>query len=130
MFVIDTLLNNDVMLKEFLKHGGVCHQNIKYSPAVYKEHCPTEVGKRLLLNEYDQYVGDDIAIFVDILVVDNNTRSPNKFIQVQHQIIGIIADNKVEHFPDLGHTIQNCSNNFYALKIKAMNFVVKIFLIQ
>ena len=110
MFGVDTVINNDVMVKEFLKLGGVCHQNSKYSPAVVKEYCAAEVGKRLLLNEDDQYVGDDIAIFVDILVADNDTRYPKKFIQSQHQIIGTPADNKVEHFPYLGNTIKNCSN--------------------
>ena len=106
------------MIKEFLKHGGVCHQNSKYSPEVSKEHSAEEVGERLLLNKDDQYLGDDIAIFVDILVADNDTRSQKKFIQSQHKIIGTPADNKADYFPDLGHTIKNCSNEFYALKKK------------
>ena len=107
LFGIDTVLNNDVMNKKFLKHGGVFYQNSKYSPAFAKEYCAAEVGNRLLLNEDDQYVGDDIAIFVDILVADNDTRSPNKFIQSQHQIIGTPANNKAEQFTDLSHTIKN-----------------------
>ena len=56
------------------------------------------------MNEYGQYAGDDIAIFVDILVADNDTWSPKKFIHVQHQIIVTPAENKAEPFPDLGHT--------------------------
>ena len=63
MFGIDTVLNNDVMVKEFLKHSGVCHQNSKFSPAVAEEFCAAEVGKRLLLNEDCQYVGDNIRFF-------------------------------------------------------------------
>ena len=63
VFGLDTVINNDVMVKEFLKHGGICHQNSKYSPAVAKEHCAEEVVKRLLLNEDDQYFGDDFAFF-------------------------------------------------------------------
>ena len=69
----------------------ICHWNSKYSPAFAKEYCSAEVGKRLLLNEDDRYVGDNIAIFVDILVANNNKRSPKKFIQSQHQIIGTPA---------------------------------------
>ena len=84
MFGIDTVINDDVMVKEFLKHGGVCHQNSNYSHAVAKEHCATEVRKRLLLNKDDQYVGDDIAIFVDTLNAVNDTRFPKKFIQSQN----------------------------------------------
>ena len=75
-------------------------------------------------------MGGDIAIFVDLLVADNDTRSPKKFIQNQHQIIGTPAENKAEQFPDLGHTIKICSNKFYALKNKKNNCMVKIFLIQ
>ena len=70
------------------------------------------------MNEDDQYVGNDIAIFVDILVADNNTRYQKKFIQIQHQIIVTPAENKLEHFPYLGHTITSFSNKFYALKNK------------
>ena len=39
VFGVDTDINNDVIIKEFLKHGGVCHQNTKYSPAVDEEYC-------------------------------------------------------------------------------------------
>ena len=74
------------------------------------------------MNEDDQYWGDEIAIFIDVLVADNDTRSQKKFIQSQHKIIGTPADNKAEHFPDLGHTIKNCSNKFYALKNKNNEF--------
>ena len=63
-------------------------------------------------------MGGDIAIFVDILVADNYTRSPKKFIQSRHQIIGTSADNKEEHFPEVGHTIKNLSNKLYELKSK------------
>ena len=91
VFGIDTVINNDVMVKEFLKHGGVCHRNSKYSPAVAKEYCAAEVWKRLLLNEEYQYVGDDISIFVDILFAEKDTRSPKKFIHIQHQIIWTTA---------------------------------------
>ena len=70
------------------------------------------------MNGDDQYVGDEIAIFVDILVAENDTRSPKKFIQIQHQFIWTPADNKSEHFPDLGHTIKKCRNKLYALKEK------------
>ena len=63
------------------------------------------------MNEDDQYVGDEIPIFVDVLVADNYTRYPKKFIQSQHQIIGTPADNKAEHFPDLGHTIKIAATN-------------------
>ena len=82
-----------------------------YSPAFAKEYCAAEVGKRLLLNEYDQYVGDDIAIFKDVLVADNDTRSPKKFMVIQHKIIGTPTDNKAEHFPDLGHKIKIAASN-------------------
>ena len=34
VFGLDTVLNNDIMEKEFLKHDGVCHQNSKYYPEV------------------------------------------------------------------------------------------------
>ena len=70
------------------------------------------------MNEDDQYVGGWHCIFLDILVADNDTRSPKKFIQSQHLIIVTPADNKAEHFPDLGHAIKNCNNKFYALKNK------------
>ena len=70
------------------------------------------------MNEYDQYVGDDVEIFLDISVSDNDTRSPKKFIQTQHQIIRIPADNKAEHFPDLGHTIKIAAINSMPKKIK------------
>ena len=81
------------------KNDGVCHTNSKYYPAVAEEYCATEVGKRLLLNEYGQYVGDYIVIFVDILVADNDTWYPKKIIQSQNQIIGSPADNNKEQFP-------------------------------
>ena len=51
-------------------------------------------------------MGDDIVIFVDILVSDNDTMSTKKFIHIQHQIIRTPLDNNAEHFPDLGHTIK------------------------
>ena len=94
VFGVYTVINDDVMLKEFLQHGGLCHQNRKYSTAVAKEYFAAEVGKRLLLNEDDQYVGDAIAIFIDVLVANNDTRSPKKLIESQHQIIGTPAENK------------------------------------
>ena len=56
-------------------------------------------------------MGDDIAIFVDVLVADNDTRSPKKFIQSQHQIIGKPANNKAEHFAELGHKIKTAATN-------------------
>ena len=71
------------------------------------------------MNEDYQYVGDKIANFVYVLVADNDTRSPKKFIQSQHQTIGTPADKKAEHFTDLGHTIKNCRKKFYALKNKS-----------
>ena len=98
VFGVDSVINNDVMVKEFLKHGGACYPNSIFSLSVAKEYCAAEVGKRLLLNEYDHYVGDDIATLVDILVADNNTRSPKKFIQSQNHIIGTPSDNKSKHF--------------------------------
>ena len=70
------------------------------------------------MNEKDQYVGDDFAIFVHVLVAENDTRSPKKLNQSQHEFIVTPADNKAEHFPDLGHTINNCSNESYTLKNK------------
>ena len=70
-----------------------------------------EIGNKILLNEDDQYLGDNIATFVDILVADNDTSSPKKFIQSQHQVIGKPADNKEETFPDLGHTIKITATN-------------------
>ena len=36
VFGVDTVINNDVMVKEFLKHGGVFNQNSKYYTAVAK----------------------------------------------------------------------------------------------
>ena len=57
-------------------------------------------------------MGDDVAIFLDISVAGNDTWYPNKFIQSQLLTIGKPADNKAEHFPDLGHTIKNCRNEF------------------
>ena len=62
MFGVDNVINNDFMVKEFLQHCSVCHQNSKYSPSFAKEYCDAELGKRLLFNEDDQHVGDDIAI--------------------------------------------------------------------
>ena len=56
------------------------------------------------MNEDDQYVGDEIVIFVDILVADNDTKYPKKFIQSQHQIIGTTSDNKAGYCPDIVHT--------------------------
>ena len=112
VFAVDTVINNDVIVKEYLKHGGVSHQNSKYSPAIAEEYCASEVWKRLPLNEDDQYVGDEIAIFVNILVADNDTRSPKKFIQSQHQTIFTPADNKTEHFSDLGRTKKIAATNY------------------
>ena len=111
MFGVDTVINNDVTVKEFLKHGGVCHRNSKYSPAFAAEYCAAKVVMRLLLNEDDQYVGNDIAIFVDILAADNNTRSPKKFIHSQHQIIETPADNKAGNFPEFGYTLKIAATN-------------------
>ena len=98
MFGVDTVINDDLIVKELLKHEGVWHQNSKCSPAVAEEHYAEEVGKRLLLNEDDQYAGDDVAISVDILVSDNDPMSPKKFIQSQHEIIGNLHTTKQNTF--------------------------------
>lgn len=102
-----------------MKHDGKCTRSASYGPGSAEEHQAGDSGKRLLLDASGKYHGDDVAIFVDQVVADNDTRGPDNFIATQAEIIGPNADGIADHLPDIGHVIKLISNSLY--KVRAVD---------
>ena len=93
-----------------MAHDGHCYRNSNLQPASAEEPQSIMVAKSLLLNEQNDYLGDDIAIFGLNVSADNDTRAPSAFIREQNRIIGNSADGLADHSPDKGH-VMKCNNN-------------------
>lgn len=103
-----------------MKHAGMCFRNTKFGPAVSEEYAAIEAGRRLMYDDDGKYRGDDSAVFLDLVVADNDVRAPNNLIKEQHDIIGKAADGVAEHIPDIGHVIKDCNNELYTDLWKSM----------
>ncbi len=68
------------------------------------------VAKSLLLDNWGNYVGNEIAIFGINISANNDTRAPSSFIREQKRIVGDTADGLADHSPDRGH-VMKCNNN-------------------
>jgi len=64
------------------------------------------------------YVGDDLAVFADIIVGDGDTKAAKKFIAEQIAIIGEMAADIAQCFPDIGHAVKSISSEWYRLAEK------------
>jgi hypothetical protein len=67
-----------------MAHDGHCYRNSNLQPASAEEPQSIMVAKSLLLNEQNDYLGDDIVIFGLNVSADNDTRAPSAFIQEQN----------------------------------------------
>lgn len=111
------LSREELRFSEHAKHKGFCHRTSKHGPAVAEEYSAADAARQLLLgNDDGEYIGDDLAIFADITVGDNDVRTPKEFIAEQQRIIGPEVEGIAEHMPDIGHVIKDCSNNFYKIR--------------
>jgi hypothetical protein len=90
-----------------LTHEGKCYRNSCHSPASAEEFAAADAGKYLMS------LPDDEAIFGDEVITDGDTRSPNKFIDAQAEIVGPAAAGAAERIPDIGHFIKTVSNGLY-----------------
>ena len=93
-----------------MAYTGVCYRNSKLAPASAEETQSAMMAKDLLVDEKCNYVGDDRAIFAEIVTSDNDTQAPYRFIREQNELIGTLVDNVAEHLPDKGH-VMKCENN-------------------
>ena len=101
------------------QHDGHCYKtNGNWSVAVAEEHLCEEIGKRLLVDEDGNYLGDHKALFAQKISSDNDTRSPQRLMQSQNKIIGEAADGKARQLPDRNHVIKNTSNDIYSFRGK------------
>jgi hypothetical protein len=64
-----------------MAHDGVCYRNSNLQPASAKETQSKIIAKSLLLDDQDNSLGDDTAIFGLSISADNDTRAPSAFIQ-------------------------------------------------
>ena len=81
----------------------------------------TSVGTRVFAIS-GAYRGDDSAVFLDIVVSDNDIRAPAKPIKEQHGIIVSAVDKIAEHIPDIGHVIKDYNNELYRIREKDPSF--------
>ena len=58
----------------------------------------------------DQYLGDDVGVFLQLVKTNNDTRGPTHFIREQHEITGAATNGKADHLSDRGHVVK-CDNN-------------------
>ena len=105
-----------------MKHRGKCYQNTKIGPACSEEYAALEAGRRLLLDDTGAYRGDNFAVFLDIVVSNNDVRAPAKLIKEQHGIISSVVDKIAEHIPDIGHVIKVYNNELYRIREKDPSF--------
>ena len=105
-----------------LQHEGQCFRKSNYSSAGAEEYEGAKAGQGLLMNSQGEIRDASTCVFVDQLIADNDTSGPNNFIARQHAILGSVVDNKAEHFPDIGHTVKNSSNEMYKLRDKDTSF--------
>lgn len=105
-----------------MAHAGRCYRNSKYSPAVSEEYAAIEAGRRLILDDDGNYRGDDSAVFLDVIVADNDVRAPSNLIKAQHDIMGDVTDGLAEHIPDIGHVIKDCNNELFHMREKDKSF--------
>ena len=96
-----------------LSHHGICYRNSCHGPAVAEENSAATLAKDLLLDENGDYVGDDLAIFVDQICCDGDTKAAKKFIQAQIEILGDIVKDIAETMPDIGHSVKCMNNDWY-----------------
>lgn len=112
----------DDLARFSLKHEGHCFRKSNYSAAGAEEFEGIKAGQNLLLGSDGKPRDASTCVFIDQVVADNDTSGPNNFIEKQHQILGSVVDNKAEHFPDIGHTVKNSSNEMYKLRDKDTSF--------
>ena len=93
-------------------------QSPMMGPAIKTENSASIMARSLLLDENGDYVGDDLAVFVDTIVGDGDTRAAKKFIAEQEKIIGEIVKDIAECFPDIGHAVKCISGEWYKLADK------------
>ena len=105
-----------------MKHKGRCYRNSKHGPSVSEEYAATEAGRRLLFDDDGNYRGDYSAVFLDVVVSDNDVRAPENFIKEQHSIIGDASAGLAKHIPDIGHVIKDCNNELYCIRERDPSF--------
>lgn len=105
-----------------LNHEGICYRKSNYSSAGAEEFEGIKAAQNLLLDSDGKPRDASTCVFINQVVADNDTSGPNNFIGKQHEILGSVVDNKAEHFPDIGHTVKNNSNEMYKLRDKDTSF--------
>ena len=105
-----------------MAHRGRCYKNTTHGVSVSEEYAAIEAGRRLLLDDNGDYRGDDSAVFLNVVVSDNDVNAPTNFIREQYEIIGEAAEGKAEHIPDIGHVIKDCNNELYRLRERDPSF--------
>ena len=105
-----------------MRHRGRCYRNSPHHPSVSEGFASTEAGRQLIFDEYGEYRGEDSAVFLDVVVSDNDVNAPRNLIREQHDIIGEPADGIAEHIPDIGHVIKDCNNELYRIREKDPSF--------
>ena len=100
-------------------HDGYCYKTKNnYGVAVAEEHLLATIGKHLLVDEDGNYLGDDQAIFAGRISSDNDTKSPQRMMRAQNELIGHAADGKAKHVADKNHIVKNFGNEVYAFRGK------------
>ncbi len=105
-----------------MQHRGKCYRTSMFTPAILEDYAASEAARRLILDDDGNYRGDDSAVFLDIVVSDNDVNAPTNFIQAQCDIIGDAANDLAEHIPDIGHVIKDCNNELYRIRDKEPSF--------
>lgn len=105
-----------------MQHEGICYRNTIHGPAVSEEYAATEAARRLLFDDAGNFRGEDSAVFLDVVVADNDVRAPSNLIKEQHSILGEPASGRAEHIPDIGHVIKDCNNELFGIREKDPSF--------
>ena len=107
------------LVKFSTAHEGYCYKTKdNYGVAVAEEHLLATIGKHLLVDEDGNYRGDDQAIFAYRISSDNDTKSPQRLMRSQNEIIGETADGKAKHVADKNHIVKNFGNDVFAYRGK------------
>ena len=88
-----------------MDHQRVCYQNNNPAPAGTEKTQCAITACNLLVDANNKYLGDDTAVFCQLVNADNDTREPLSFIWVESKIIGTAANDKAGHLPDRGHVV-------------------------
>eukprot|EP00980_Cylindrotheca_fusiformis_P003260 scaffold735_cov116-Cylindrotheca_fusiformis.AAC.30 len=97
------------------KHEGECSNNSKYSPAEQEEHGLERIGRSLLLDDNGEYLGDNRALLIEVVVSDGDSKGALRMLRVQE---AITSYNGGRREPCFTHVSKGTNNGMYKLREK------------